>query len=190
MHLHVAVLRTCRNPMAKSRAKIRSFQITFTLGHGSTCNVGAHYVRRGRRDTTPELVHIDDGRRGQHVPGADIPAAVPHGRHRSRRRRRQRVRLVQLAVGNELRHAVAGRYRIRYRHVRQRLRNLWRVPERGSHLRRRRHQQHRPQLHCIGSSALNGSLRPHRQPQQRRAIRHRCRPHRPYDRYTSRGSSN
>jgi len=77
------------------------------------------------RDTAPGPVHIDDGRGGQHVPGADIPAAVPHGRHR----RRRRLRPVPVAVGDERPHAGAGRGWLRHRHVRQRVRDMRRVPE-------------------------------------------------------------
>lgn len=101
------------------------------------------YSRSGRRHTTLGLVHIADGRRGQHVPGADIPAAVSHGRYRQ-----PELRPVQMAAADERPDARVGHRRVRDRHVRQHLRDLRRVPK-GNPSRSRP-----PQRHCHG--ALNG----------------------------------
>lgn len=89
--------------------------------------------RRGRPDTALGLVHIDAGLRGRHIPGADIPAAVPPGRRvrssrpePSRRQRLLRPVLVEAVRGRC--HAGDRRNRLRYRHVRQLRRAVRRVP--------------------------------------------------------------
>lgn len=112
------------------------------------------FSHRSRHNTAPELVHIDDGCRGQHVSGANIPATVSLRRHRLRRRRRQRLRPVRVAIGDERPHPVAGRHRVRHRHVRQPKRGVGSVSRvrrcRRRHDNSRSHRRRRLQFNRAG----------------------------------------
>lgn len=130
--------------------------------------------RGGRRDTALEPVHIDDGRRGQHLPGADLSAAVSHGRHRLRR---CRVRPVQVAAVDERNHAGAGRGRLRHRHLRQPPRGVRRFQRGGRRGHHRGHQHGHRHDRCLRHR--NGHRRGHH-----RSHRHR---HRRHQRYVVRG---
>lgn len=98
------------------------------------------FSHRGWCDSTPDVVHIVDGRRGMFVPGVDIPAAVPHRRGQCRRQWRA-FRHVQVATGDGRAHVGVRCDRLLHRHVRQRLRDIQRVP-RGDHGHGGRRQHH------------------------------------------------
>lgn len=112
----------------------------------------ACYSRSGRRDTVFGPVHIADGRGGQHVLGAHIPAAVPLGRHRVP----GRLRPVQVADAVERDHHAVGRHRLRHRHLRQRVRDMRRVTngDRQSHHHRGHRGHRRRQLYYARANAL------------------------------------